>query len=320
MKRTFLSCLFTAIVTLVLALTAFVVGTGYFIGNYAVHFGLERGADDDPKAPPKAYALLMPPDARHFTKPDFQNEVWTMESADGLTLKATRFYPERQSHKWAIVVHGYGCTQENSWYIAANYLMMGYNVLTPDLRASGDSEGQYLTMGYKESQDVVEWAQKIAQADSQAKIVLHGVSMGAATVMIASADEQLPAEVVATVEDCGYTSAYDLLAMKIEDSFDLPSFPVMNLLDWRCEKVAGFSLHQAVPDMAVRHSKVPMLFIHGTKDTLVPPSMAQKLYDDAQAPKKQLLFIKDAIHAGASQQDQRTYFTTISNFVSPYMN
>jgi len=261
----------------------------------------------------------MPPESRKYDRPDYLSEPWELQSEDGLHLTATHFSPEESSNKWVIVAHGYGCNQTNSYYIAENYLMMGYHVLTPDLRASGESQGQFLTMGYKESADVTAWAGLIAMRYPEAHIVLHGVSMGAATVMLASDDENLPAQVVACVEDSGYTSAFDLLAHQMKDSFGLPPFPAMNLLDWRCKEVAGFSLNQAVPVQAVKNSKVPMLFIHGLKDTLVPPAMAQELYDAAVAPRKEILFIEDAVHGAASQTGQEQYFKTIRDFVKPYM-
>ena len=197
MKKTIISCLLTAVITLTAATTIFVMGTGYFIGNYAVHFGLERGTEENPQEPPRAYALLMPPEARQFNKPEYDNEEWDLKAADGLLLKATHFSPEADSDRWVIVAHGYGCTQQNSWYIAENYLLMGYHVLTPDLRASGSSEGKYLTMGYKEGEDIAAWARMIAEHHPKARIVLHGVSMGAATVMIAAARDDLPPQTVA---------------------------------------------------------------------------------------------------------------------------
>lgn len=318
MKKIVLSSLLTAVLMLVL----FLFGTGYYVGNYAVHFGLERGTAEHPQEPPRAYALLMPPEARRYTKPDAPAENWQVESRDDLHLKlhATHFSPGVPSNKWVIVVHGYGCTEANSWYIAANYLQMGWHVLTPDLRASGKSEGRYLTLGYRESDDLELWASRIAQEYPKAKVVLHGVSMGAATVMIAAGKENLPRNVVAAVEDCGYTSAYDELAGQLTSSFRIPAFPMMDLLDWRCRRVAGFSLHDAVPIEAVRHARVPLLFIHGTKDTLVPPEMAQELYDAADAPAKELLYIDGAAHAAASQKDQETYFRTVARFVAPYVD
>lgn len=314
MKRTILPCLLSCLLTVIVLGTVLVVGAGCFVGDYMVHFGLERGTADNPKEPPKAYALLIPPDARTFSRPDFPSEPWMITSRDGLKLTATHFFPQAPSERWVILAHGYGCTQENSWYLATHFLSLGYNVLTPDLRASGDSEGRYLTMGYREGDDVVRWAQRIVREDSSAKIVLAGVSMGAATVMMASAADDLPKNVVACVEDSGYTSAYQLLALQVEDSFGLPSFPAMNLIDWRCRKKVGFSLKDAEPLEAVRKAKIPMLFIHGSKDTLVPSYMEDMLYEAKQG-RKEILLIEGARHGAGSQKDARRYFSTIDRFV-----
>ena len=143
--------------------------------------------------------------------------------------------------------------------------------------------------------------------------------MGAATVMMAAARDDLPEQAVACVEDCGYTSAFDLLVHQITESFGLPAFPAMQLLDWRCQKVADFSLRDAEPVVAVRKSRLPILFIHGSKDPLVPVDMAETLYEQAEAPEKKLLIIDGAVHAIASQKEQEKYFKTVNDFVSPYV-
>ncbi len=316
MKKMIISCLVTAILV-----TAFwCTMAGYFIGNYIVQFGLERGGEaDNPKAPPRAYALLMPPESRQFSKPDARSEVWQIRSDDGLLLRATRFYPEEGTHRWVIVVHGYGCTQQNSWYIASTYLSLGYNVLTPDLRASGDSEGQFLTMGYKESVDVEHWAKEIAKRDPESRIAFHGVSMGAAAVMLAAASDKLPSNVVACIEDCGFTSAYHLLALRLEDSFGLPAFPAMNLLDWRCERLADFSLRHAAPIKVMDRVRMPILFIHGEKDTLVPPYMADLLYEACRSQNKEIFLAPDSIHGAASQTAHDAYYKKVTEFLGKYM-
>ena len=304
----------TFVLTSLLAFAVSIVAAGCYVGDYLVGFGLVRGSLEDPQAPPRAYALLIPPGTAHYTRPDAPSEEWNLVSADGLHLVATHFRPARPHGNWVIIAHGYGCTQENSYYLAAHYLAQGYDVLTPDLRSSGKSEGKFVTMGLRESGDLVGWAQEIAARNADARIVLHGVSMGAASVMMAGASEALPSQVKAVVEDCGYTSAYDLLAYQMEASFRLPSFPGMNLLDWRCEQGAGFSLREASPLMAVRHARVPMLFIHGTADTLVPPAMAETLYAACTSEKK-LLLVPGAIHSAASQKEPELYDRIVAAFL-----
>ncbi len=291
----------------------------YFAGDYLVGFALERGSFGDPQGPPKAFALLMPPEKRQFNAPDAPSETWHLRSTDGLSLQATHFWPEEDSNKWAIIVHGYGCTQQNSWFIASAYLKLGYNVLTPDLRASGGSEGSYVTMGYRESQDLVDWSWRITELNPNAKIVLHGVSMGAATVMIASSSQGLPSTVKAAIEDCGYTSAYAILAHQLKESFGLPPFPFMHFVDLACKNLAAFSLQDANPYYAVTKARVPMLFIHGDADALVPPEMGTELYEHCNAPRKELFIVKGAGHAIACQKEGKLYYDKVVSFLQPLM-
>ena len=115
----------TFVLTAFFAVSGCILAAGYYLGNYLVGFGLVRGTAENPMAPPRAYALLMPPGTWSYTRPDAPSEEWALESDDGLRLVATHFTPEHPTGNWVIVAHGYGCTQENSYYIAANYLAMG---------------------------------------------------------------------------------------------------------------------------------------------------------------------------------------------------
>mgnify|MGYP000255398382 CR=1 FL=1 len=112
-------------------------------------------------------------------------EIWTLQSFDGLQLVGSHFLPEGESHRWVILVHGYGCNERFMWGVAPYYLKRGYHVVTPNMRASGKSEGTYLTMGVLEGKDVAQWAREITAVDPKARIVLHGESMGASDVMMA---------------------------------------------------------------------------------------------------------------------------------------
>ena len=318
--KTFTTIAVTFVATVLLTVAVVVGAAGYVAGDYLVGFALERGSFGDPQGPPLAFALLMPPEKRQFNAPDAPMETWHLRSTDGLALSATHFWPKDDSKRWVIVVHGYGCTQQNSWFIASSYLRLGYNVLTPDLRASGGSEGSYVTMGYRESQDLVDWAWRITELNPDASIVMHGVSMGAATVMIASSSRGLPPTVKAAVEDCGYTGAYDILALHMKEAFGIPPFPLMNFVDFACQNLAKFSLQEADPLSAVKDARIPMLFIHGDADTLVPLEMGRKLYRNCNAPQKDFLIVPKAGHAAAGQVDRDAYYGKVVKFLEPLMD
>ncbi len=300
------------ILSAILIFVILFVGAGYFVGNYFVTFALKR----ENNQPPQATANIADPNYKAPPQPNFQNEIWTVQSFDNLTLHATYFLPENPSHRWAILVHGYGREQTYAFDYAEEYLKHGYNVLTPDLRASGTSEGVYLTMGTFESRDIVLWAEKIVERDPQAKIILHGVSMGAATVMMTAALN--PKNVVAVVEDCGYTTAYEMFSAQLQKIFGLPEFPIMNIVDVVSKIKTGVAVSDAAPIISVANSKIPTLFIHGDTDKLVPFEMLDKLYNASTAPVKEKFVVKGAGHADAKITDPPKYFQRVFGFIDKY--
>ena len=288
------------------------IAAGYFIGNYFVNFALERTNNQ----PPPATVNIADPNLTAPARPNFQSEIWTIQSSDGLTLHATYFLPENSSHNWAILVHGYGRDQTFAFDYAEEYLKHGYNVLTPDLRAAGTSEGIYLTMGTLESQDIKIWAEKIVERDPQAKIILHGVSMGAATVLMASALDIK--NLCAVVEDCGYTSAYEMFSAQLQVIFGLPEFPIMQIVDVVSKIKTGVAVSDAAPIFSVKNTKVPTLFIHGTEDTLVPFEMMERLYNASNAPIKEKFVVEGAGHADSKRKDPPKYFRQVFSFIDKF--
>lgn len=168
-------------------------------------------------------------------------------------------------------------------------------------------------MGALEGKDVVSWAQAILAHDPEAKIVLHGVSMGAATVMLATAEE-LPDAVKAAVEDCGYTDALSIFAGKIKNIMGVPGFPVLNFMDWMSKKRTGVQVSAAAPLTAVTKTKIPMLFIHSRTDKMIPYAMMEQLYAASKAPVKEQLTIKEAGHAMSYLVAPEIYFKTVFAF------
>ena len=285
------------------------IGAGYFVGNFFVDFALKRGDD---LSPPKACADIADPNLKAPPAPNFPAEDWTLESFDGLKLHAKKFTPAENSNRWAILVHGYGRDGTYAYDYAEEYLKRGWNVLIPDLRAAGESQGKFITMGAFESRDVSDWEKKIVSENPDAKIILHGVSMGAATVLMTAALN--PENLVAVVEDCGYTSAYEMFTAQLNKIFGLPEYPVMPCADIVCKFKTGVKISDAAPLDTVDKITVPILFIHGDEDGLVPIEMMDRLFDKAVAPKEKFV-VEGAGHADSKNKNPAVYFDKVFTFL-----
>lgn len=200
---------------------------------------------------------------------------------------------------------------------ARNFYEKGYNVLTPDLRGHGKSEGDYIGMGWHDSLDLLLWINKVIEIDPAAEIVLFGISMGGATVMMTSGEE-LPSNVKVIVEDCGYSSVSGVFAYQFYDLFHLPEFPVLKAANTVTNLRAGYDLYKASAVKQVAKSKIPILFIHGDKDTFVPFKMLAEVYEAAIAPKEKLV-IKGAGHGEAETVDPKAYWSGIWSFIEKYI-
>ena len=313
MKRYILPVFFTAMATVVLTVTLLVGAGAYAVGSCFIDLALKRGSGGDPMAPPVVFKSAIEGSGRRIEgarRPEYSAEEWRLRSFDGLVLQGTHFQPAEESHRWVVLVHGYGLEQDYTWQFADRYLKHGYQVLTPDMRASGKSEGTYLTMGALESRDVEEWVKEIKTRDPAAKVILHGVSMGAATVMLTAAR---PIDgVVAAVEDSGYSDLYGLFDTEFQRVLGVSLRPALELSDFICQRRAGFSFAQASPIEAAEKIHVPMLFIHSDGDKLVSYEMMERLYAACPAADKAKYTAKGLPH-GVAYQDQN-YFSTVFAF------
>lgn len=239
-------------------------------------------------------------------------------SDDDLKLHALFYEQEKESHKWVIGLHGY--TGENIFMTqwARHYYDEGYHFVAPNFRGHGDSEGDYIGMGWDDRKDVLNWIDKVISMDPEAEIVVFGVSMGGATVMMTSG-EKLPDNVKVLVEDCGYTSAYDVFVYQLHELYGLPPFPVLNAADTMAQIRAGYSIKDASALKQLKNNKTPILFIHGEEDKFVPYEMVDQLYAATDAPKEKLIIPK-AGHAESEEMDPEKYWTTVFKFVGKYIN
>ena len=226
-------------------------------------------------------------------------------SHDGHRLSA-KLYASENPRATVLLVHGYhskadmdfGCVFE--FYAQRNIAM-----LMVDQRAHGDSEGQYLTFGAKEKYDIRDWAKYLVERFGEDhSIVLDGVSMGCATVLLASALPDLPVQVKAVIGDCGYFSAKNQIAQALREDMHLPVFPVLPVASLLCRVYGGAFLGEADVEKAMKNAKLPTLFAHGSADDFVRPYNSERNYAACTSEYKRLCLFEGSPH-GMSYLDHK---------------
>jgi fermentation-respiration switch protein FrsA (DUF1100 family) len=237
------------------------------------------------------------------------NEVKT--TSHGLRL--TALHLKNRSNKWVILLHGYTGGKEELLHIGKWYYEQGYNVLLPDLRAHGASQGKYFGMGYLDRLDVIHWMKFIAAKDDKSKIILHGHSMGAATALFTAGEN--PSHLVGCISDSAYTSVYRVFQIQIKKLFKLPGHALLSTVNILFGlRKGGYYLNSGNVVKYTSKIKVPVLFLHGKKDDLLPVSMCDELYDACNSKKEKVL-LDDCGHAQGDLEDYNSYMNIVDNFI-----
>ncbi|WP_407269938.1 alpha/beta hydrolase [Radiobacillus sp. PE A8.2] len=316
-------------IIIVAVIVVVLLGVGYgAVGNYFYNFALKSNDEKEflqgnPNLETSEAVVASVVEAAEQADQEFelkhQPTSLSIISKDDLQLKlhADVYINEEANAKWAIIAHGYTSSAANMSRYIRNFYHQGYNVLAPDLRGHGKSEGDYIGMGWHDRLDMLQWIDEIIQINPNAEIALFGVSMGGATVMMTSG-EDLPSNVKVIVEDCGYASVSDVFIYQLDDLFGLPAFPVKSAANTVTKLRAGYNLYEASAVQQVAKSDTPMLFIHGDADTFVPYQMLEEVYEAAPVEKAKLV-IEGAGHGEAEKVDLQTYWKTVWEFVGNYI-
>ena len=240
-------------------------------------------------------------------------------SYDGKRL-AARFLPCENAKGTVLLFHGYRSSGLVDFGLSVQFIhRQGYNILLPDQRAHGASEGRYITFGARERYDVLSWVTYLSQMlGQQHPMYLIGISMGASTVLMSSCFD-FPANVRGIVADCGFTSPYAIMRDVLHER--CPQLPAGLLLFFSglyTAVFAGFTLKGCSTVDAVRASALPVLFLHGTADRFVPLRMSEEACNACMGEKR-LLLISGANHAVCYAVDQPRVQSALEEFFENHL-
>lgn len=245
----------------------------------------------------------------------------SITSFDGLNLHGWLFDPDCVNplpHLYAICCHGYTGEPAEMAKWAHRFAKLGFTVLVPAQRAHELSEGRYVGMGWLERNDLLAWIHLIVESDPDARILLHGNSMGAATVMMAAGDPRLPRNVVSAIEDSGYASVRMQFIDSARSMFHLPKLLAAMCVDAAglvCKYRAGFDFSDVSCVEQLKHTTIPMLFIHGAADTFVSPRFLDMNYGACSSLDREKLLVPDADHVMSSAVAPDVYWSKVEGFV-----
>ncbi len=265
-------------------------------------------------------ALHIPPALRRAPRDDLAREVaqatgstWRpveIRAADGAILRAWWFTPATAGNSAVILLHGVADTRMGMLGHARLLLQHGFATLVPDSRGHGVSGGDFITFGIRESGDVHRWADWLFAAQHTVKLYGVGQSMGAAILL-----ESLPVErrFRAVVADCPFVTfeeiSYDRLS-QIAGLGRLPAWPIVQESFLYMRLAHGMDLRHDSPADVVRTTRVPILLIHGTADTNVPPRHSRALH--AVNPEATRLWeVPGAGHVASISTEPEAYARTV---------
>ena len=243
----------------------------------------------------------------------YPHKDYAITSFDGLTLRA-KFYECKPGAPIELMFHGYrGCAERDLNGGVDRCFKLGHSALLIDHRASGYSEGRVITFGILEKRDCLSWVDfAVKEFGPDCQLILTGISMGAATVMMA-AGEELPPQVKYVLADCGYTSPKEIIC-KVMTDMKLPAKLFYPFVKLGARLFGGFNIDESSPMEALSRSKVPVVLVHGDTDDFVPWDMSRRLYEACTSEHKKLVTVPGAGHGLAFPIGRELYVQALRDF------
>lgn len=240
-------------------------------------------------------------------------EPVTISTFDGKKLYA-RYYHVADGAPLQIQFHGYKSSAVLDFCGGSLYAgKIGHNALVIDQRSHGRSEGKAITFGILERKDVLCWINYgRTRFGEDVKIILAGLSMGAATVLM-STDQNLPSNVIGIMADCPYSSPNAIIKTVCSRDMHLPSTLIYPFVKLGARLFAGFDLEESSPVTAVKNTPVPILLLHGTGDRFVPYEMSCEIHE-ANPEMITLVSVPDAGHGLCYMTEPTMYENAMQEF------
>ncbi|WP_215112792.1 alpha/beta hydrolase [Exiguobacterium sp. s63] len=278
-----------------------------FTGYYAVsYYAFKRMTRGKRKTPEMLLAPYTDEDRTFYHDVPFEHV--SIQSRDDYRLYG-RIYRNEGSTKWIVFVHGYTASHSFMAPHLAMFHRLGFNLLAVDLRSHGESEGVYASYGYHEKIDMIDWVDWLRENETVETVGLHGVSMGAATVL-----QTTPlTEVDFTIAECPFDDMKQLMRYQLKELHHIPAelfLPGINYFLW---SRAGFTMNQVQPKKAVTETTTPILFVHGSKDDFVPTWMSVEM--NALNRTNDIKLIDGAEHTDCIIKDAAGYEEAVTNFL-----
>lgn len=249
----------------------------------------------------------------------FPNEVFNIQSYDELDLYGRIIRQNQKTNKVAIVVHGFMSRHKDMQTYVKYFYDRGFNVLAVDNRAHGLSGGNYVGMGWIDRLDLLKWIDLVLEKfGKRTQIVLFGLSMGGATVCMASG-ENLPRNVKCIISDSAYDNVYNQFFYIMKKHLKFTAFSFMGTFDIYNKLFFGENIKDQDTIKQVKKSKTPILIIHGDKDNFVHVDMAYKIYDAIKPQLRDIMIVKNAWHGESQAKDTSAYNKKLDNFISKYV-
>lgn len=304
------------IIVLLLLLSAAVLLGGTYYAYYIAFYSPMAGRDQVRKIKDPQYDPYRPEMSRIYRQlNDRPFERVFITSHDGLTLSG-RYYHVSDGAPLDLCFHGYRSHPLTDFSGGSELsFQMGHNVLLVDQRAHGKSNGRTISFGIQERRDLLYWVDyAVERFGADVKIMLYGVSMGGATVLMAS-ELDLPENVRGIVADCPFVSPIDIILNVGKKT--MPSFPsclIRPFAIWGARIYGGFDLTETDARQAVAHTKVPILIIHGEDDRYVPCEMSDLVSINPDMVERHTF--PGAAHGISYLADTPRYQKIVKNFIA----